>query len=73
MTATDNNERVISNPNSAVVWHYNNYDQDGDGEIDFEEEFHRTISSPVIKNDLLVITDFSGLVHCLNAKTGIPY
>lgn len=44
-----------------------------DGEIDFEEQFHRTISSPVIKNDLLIIPDFSGLVHCLNAKTGTPY
>lgn len=34
---------------------------------------HRSVGSPVIKNDLLAICDFSGLVHCLNAKTGVPY
>ncbi len=68
-----NAERVIANPNSAVVWHYDKFDINGDGRIDFEEEFHRTIGSPVIKEDLLVISDFSGLLHCMNAKTGIPY
>ena len=34
---------------------------------------HRTVGSPAIKNNLLFIADFSGLVHCLNAKTGKPY
>jgi outer membrane protein assembly factor BamB len=64
---------VIPNPNSAVVWHYEKFDIDGDGEIDFEEEMHRTIGSPTIKNDLLFIADFSGIVHCIDAKTGKPY
>jgi hypothetical protein len=27
----------------------------------------------VIKDDLLYIADFSGLVHCLDAKTGKPH
>jgi outer membrane protein assembly factor BamB len=66
-------ETVKPNPNSAVVWHYDKFDFDGDGEFDFYEEMHRSIGSPTIKNDLLVISDFSGLVHCLNAKTGIPH
>ena len=26
-----------------------------------------------IKNDLLFVADFSGLFHCLNAKTGEPH
>lgn len=61
---------AVKNPNSAVIWHYTSADRNGDGEMDFNEEFHRTISSPAIKNDLLFIPDFSGLVHCLDANTG---
>ncbi len=61
---------AVPNPNSAVIWHYAKSDQNGDGEISFEEEFHRTISSPVIKDGLLVASDFSGLLHCLDARTG---
>jgi outer membrane protein assembly factor BamB len=29
---------------------------------------HRTIGSAAIKNDLLFVSDFAGLVHCLDAK-----
>jgi outer membrane protein assembly factor BamB len=31
------------------------------------------LSIPVIKDDLLYVADFSGLFHCLNAKTGKVY
>ena len=63
-------ERALSNSDSAVVWHYRKHDRNGDGKIDFEEAFHRSMSSPVIKDDILYIADFSGLFHCLDAKTG---
>lgn len=63
-------EIAVDNPNSAAVWHYDRFDHDGDGKIEFEEEFHRTLSSPVIKDDLLFIPDFSGMFHCFDAKTG---
>lgn len=66
-------EKVVPNPNSAVVWHYDSFDQNGNGKPDFEETMHRTVGSPAIKNNLLYIADFSGLVHCLNARTGKPY
>ncbi len=66
-------ERAIPNPDSAVVWHYSQRDRNADGKIDFEEEFHRSISIPVIKDDVLYTADFSGLFHCLNAKTGEVY
>ena len=58
-------EKEVKNPNHAVVWHYDVW---GDG--DFEQTMHRSCGAVAIKNDLLFISDFSGLVHCLNAKTG---
>ena len=61
-------EVAVDNPNSAVVWHYDMHDQDGNGEMDFEEEMHRSCGTVAIKDDVLYIADFSGLVHCLDAK-----
>lgn len=55
------------NPNSAAVWHYV-----GENPKKFATKMHRTIGSVAIKDDLLFIADFSGLVHCLDAKTGKP-
>ena len=66
-------EQVIPNPNSAVVWQYTHCDHNFDGKSDFEEQFHRTLSTPAIQDDLLYIADFSGLFHCLDAKTGEEY
>ena len=31
---------------------------------------HRSVGTVVIKDDILYIADFSGLFHCLDAKTG---
>ncbi|NOX53539.1 MAG: PQQ-binding-like beta-propeller repeat protein [Planctomycetes bacterium] len=70
---TEAGEKAIPNPNSAVIWHYSQVDRNGDGKIDFEEEMHRTISTVAIKDDLLYAADFSGLFHCLDARTGKPY
>ncbi len=61
------------NPNSAMIWHYAGYDANGNGKIEFEETMHRTCGTATIKDGLLFIADFSGLFHCLDAKTGIPY
>jgi outer membrane protein assembly factor BamB len=63
-------ERVQPNPNSAAVWHYRGHDANGDGKLDFPETFHRTLGMVAIKDGLLVVGDFAGLVHCLDAKTG---
>ncbi len=63
-------EQAIPNSNSAVIWCYQSEDLNKDGDIDFEEEFHRSLSAPVIKDDILYIADFAGLFHCLDAKTG---
>ena len=64
----ENGEVEVDNPNSGVVWHYSMLDNNSDGEIDFEEEMHRSIGTCAIKDDVLYVADFSGLVHCLDAK-----
>ncbi len=61
-------EKAIPNPNSALVWHYDAVDANGNKKMDFEETMHRSIGSVAIKNDLCFISDFSGLIHCLDAK-----
>jgi outer membrane protein assembly factor BamB len=58
------------NPNTAAVWHYSTVDRNGNKKADFEETMHRTVGSVAIKDDILYIADFSGLFHCLDAKTG---
>jgi len=58
------------NPDSAAVWHYSEVDLNGDKKIDFEEIMHRTLGSVAIKDGILYIADYSGLFHCLDAKTG---
>jgi outer membrane protein assembly factor BamB len=56
------------NPNSAAVWHYVGNDPE-----DFEQTMHRTCGTAAIKDGLLFIADFSGLLHCIDAKTGEGY
>ncbi len=53
------------NEQSAVVWLY-----EGTNPNFFNETMHRTLASVAIQSDLLFVPDFSGLLHCLNAKTG---
>jgi outer membrane protein assembly factor BamB len=60
-------EKAIPNPNSAAIWHYSKWGED------FLQEMHRTMGTVAIKDDILYIADFTGLFHCLNAKTGKSY
>ncbi len=53
------------NPNSAAVWHYG-----GSNPEEFEMTMHRTCGTVAIKNNLLFVADFSGIFHCVDAKTG---
>ncbi len=56
------------NANSAAVWHYTGNDPE-----DFEQTMHRTCGTVAIKDDLLFVADFSGVFHCIDAKTGKAY
>lgn len=62
-------ERAVANPNSAAVWHYGGVPCEN-GAGSFDKVMHRSLGMPVIANGLLVMGDFSGLVHCLDVKTG---
>jgi outer membrane protein assembly factor BamB len=63
-------EVARANPNSAAIWRYDGFDANGNGKLDFEETMHRTCGTVAIKDGLLYVADFSGLFHCLDAKTG---
>jgi outer membrane protein assembly factor BamB len=56
------------NESSALVWRY-----DGADPKDPEQTMHRTLASAAVKDGLLFIADQTGIVHCLDAKTGKPY
>jgi outer membrane protein assembly factor BamB len=60
------------NPNSAAIWHYGaEFDAKGkEIKREFGDTMHRTLGSVAIKDDILYIADYSGLFHCLDAKTG---
>ncbi len=64
----ENGERAIPNPNSAAVWSYKGSGELKNGKPTFEGTFHRTLGNVAIKHDLLFVSDFGGLVHCLDAK-----
>ena len=44
---------------SGRLWHY--------------EKIRRSISTAAVKDGLIYFADFSGFLHCLDAKTGKPY
>lgn len=62
---TDLGDYTVPNLNSAVVWLYS-----GTGGPNFEDKMHRSLSKVAIEGDLLFVSDFSGLFHCLDRLTG---
>jgi outer membrane protein assembly factor BamB len=62
------------NPNSGIIWEYEQFDLNHDGKIDRSEHMNRTISTCLVTPAGLVFApDFSGFLHCLDAQTGKVY
>jgi outer membrane protein assembly factor BamB len=65
-------KKGVPNPNSGVIWHF---DKLHPGKVKMNEMMHRTISTVAVDVDknLVYAPDFSGFLHCLDAKTGQVY
>jgi outer membrane protein assembly factor BamB len=61
------------NPNSAVVWHYSEFDLNHNGKLERSEHMNRSISTCCVIDGLVFAPDFSGFLHCLDANTGQVY
>ncbi len=57
-------EKAVPNPNSALVWEFISSGNE------FSDAMHRTMGSVALSKGLLICADFSGLVHCFDARTG---
>lgn len=60
----DSAGRGRRNPNSGLIWEYLGHGDEG------KNPMHRTLSSVVVHDGIVIAPDFSGLVHCLDARTG---
>ena len=63
--------RTRPNPNSGAVWHYGGNETRPFAKWDFV--FGRTLSTACIVDDLVYISEMTGRVHCLDARTGRQY
>ena len=59
------------NPNSCVAWHLGGEEKRPFSIRDYK--FGRTMSTACIVDDVLYIAELTGLLHCVNAKTGDVY
>lgn len=66
---TEAGQKLAPNPASALVWHYQG-EKGASGDDDFKKTMHRSLGSAVVCDGLLVVGDFAGLLHCLDAQTG---
>lgn len=62
----DDGEKAIPNPNSALIWEYGGT---GSGKA-YIDQMGGTIGSVAVAQGFVIATSFSGVVHCLDAKTG---
>ena len=67
------------NPNSGLAWHYSGVDRAHDGLKNMDAEagdrMNRTMATAAVdeKANLVIVSDFSGFIHCLDARWGNEY
>jgi outer membrane protein assembly factor BamB len=64
--------RADVNKNSALVWHYGGLVVP-EPKRGRREVFGFTLSTPAIQDGLVYISEYDGILHCLDAKTGQKY
>jgi outer membrane protein assembly factor BamB len=64
---TTRGEKAIPNPNSGLVWEFTSVGKE------FEDTVHGMVTNVAIDQGLVIAADYSGAVHCLDAKTGERY
>jgi outer membrane protein assembly factor BamB len=64
--------KTKKNPNSAQVWHYGDLIKDPVERQKLRRNYYfgRTMSTCAIHEDVLYISELSGILHCLDANTG---
>jgi outer membrane protein assembly factor BamB len=60
-------EKSVTNPKSAIVWEFVSSGKE------YVDKMHSSMSSVAIANGLVIATDYSGVVHCFDAKSGQRY
>jgi outer membrane protein assembly factor BamB len=63
---------VKPNPNSAVVWHFGGMVKPAT-DTDREVAMGQTISTCAVYGGLVYVAEYTGFLHCLDAKTGRKY
>ncbi len=66
--------KITANPNSGQIWHYGG--NDTDGSITGEKNallYRRTICTAAIHDGLVLCSDLSGFLHCLDFESGKRY
>jgi outer membrane protein assembly factor BamB len=64
---------IRPNPKSAVIWRFSGRNINDNGKLEFDERLNRTVAPPTVSNGLVFLSDFSGIVHCLDAQTGVRH
>lgn len=63
-------EKAVPNPNSGLIWEF---EQTPEPLNPFEDRMHRMHANVAVHKGLAIACDWSGLVHCFDAKTGKRY
>lgn len=66
----DRGEIATPNPNSGVIWKFDWFDTNQNGSVDFGEAIGRTRGAVVVRDDVALVAEFNGLVHCFDSNTG---